>query len=325
MKKNIAAKSIRRYAAALTLAVVVLMLAIPYAQAKYTSKALFEVESGVFEEEIDTGISGVSSSDLDALLTMLLDERFPPGSIYMTTVEDGHPNVGSWALYAEGKVPVGVNPASEAGYDTTAITVDSLSANIANAGQTGGSLGGGANNAIVTLPSGTSLGTLAVEPGSVTLTYDLSAAAYSAGRVNLTGPNIVNSNAIGLDSNHLPAHKHDADIYAKHASHYQACIGPGNYTYSGVRTGGNTTNNEQYASIGNRGKGDGFSVPYGSFPWADLYGTFSGVSATVTAPTVGYIQQAFTGPATISGDQSATVADNTVQPYEVCFIYQRIS
>jgi hypothetical protein len=320
MEKSTAVKSIRRCAAAFTLLLALAVAAAPYAQAKYISSV-----------EIDTGISGVSNSDLNALLIQVLEERYPPGSIYMTTVEDGYPDVGDWSPWAQGRVPVGVN------FDNLEDVVHWAAPN-----ETGGSVGsGGEANATVAI-SGNVTGSATLNPKTVA--YKDGSLVFDATpqKVTLQGPAKFQSDPFTLENKHMPGHTHAVtDMSVTHGQAPQGtsgCPGNNNHSLSDVGTGGSGTTtwparSEQTLEAARNAQRWGVFIHHkgGGEITVDIPLTVSGFSATLTNPaatlnhptfsvtpqTVGAVSRTF------GGSKSAVVADETVQPFITCYMYVR--
>jgi len=340
-REQMNAKSIRRYAAVLTAAVMLLALAAPYISAKYTSPALFEVEDGVFEAYIDTGVSGVSNEDLDALMDLIFEAKYPPGSIYMTTDPGFDPNEvfpGSWALWGVDKVPVGIDAGNR--LDGTGTPVNTSVFDFRSLSSTGGT-GNGTSAAAVTVPA-TSFpaNALGLTNGSVDLINE--SFSISGGSVNISKTTALQSEEAQLTIGLLPQHTHGSTLWIKVYDNRQASSSPTRYTMAS-QAGNTSTETNQFPTDGSwftgstipntdvnkfgvlldeTGKGDKFRFTY-SIDWTQFGRGMSGHTYEYNKPTVGtYPQQTISHDLKL-GDGTATMPDNTIQPYLTCYMYRR--
>lgn len=354
MKKNKAAKSIRRYAAVMTLVFTLFVLLVPYVQAKYISKAKFEAEPGVFEEYIDTGVSGVSNEDLDALFALWMDERYPSGSIFMS-LSPNPPGYGSWTLWGQGLVPLGVDAGNimvNHGFVTASDFTPPY--DFTGPNKTGGNLNGNSSASITASNVGVT-GTIGLSDQSLTLVTQGSIAlttsmGFSNISTSFSGTNSSGTN-ITLGVANTPPHDHNGSDLVSTSTWQDKNTGTsgsptrgdygsgtnrtwGAYDASGTSTADytdttvpSTVNNSNRWGIAvqNSTGGAGFTVP-GVVTWTTT------PSVSYTAPTVDYAshpapvytQQTVTGyDLKANGSDTKNVPDNTLQSYFVCYIYIR--
>jgi len=321
MKKSTATKGVRWGATVLTLLLLLLMVAalLPSVSAKYVGGA----------EEIETGISGVSDADLTALLVLMMEERFPVGSIYMTTTAGGYPSVGMWEILEDdsgisvaGKTLVGVWKGGDAG--------DVIQEG--DVRKSGGSLGGGTNNATATLGGAVS-GDIALTSGKANVNNDGGLVFGSGCGVTLWGSSLTVDHYLTIAQ--MPAHTHSGTMYGYVRNKNQ----PTNNKGKTLIGSGSTRTYPQYDIDDGQAAGYRWNIgPTGinttsyapvkvttDFDLSLLTATLHLPTINYTRPTVSYSPLALELDVTAYDEVQTTVTDTTVQPYEACYIYQRVS
>jgi len=327
MRKHATIRWVETAVLLLTLSLVMVVPLAPYVQAKYVSEA----------DTLVTGINAVSNDDLNDLLKLMMNERYPVGSIYMTTdiTSDTAMGIrfgGAWDVWAQGKVPVGVNTSEVAGV----IHWDEPN-------KTGGDMAGGdTNNATVVVDA-------TISPNVVlnnkSASWTGGSTGFNAMTTTMSGPASINSGSISLASGTVPSHSHPYTLrIGTTGSHHggddknntitdwgtnasQESFTPSSDAYANNGPdnplgGGGTRGNRWGVWIYNRGSGTAFTIPFAITP-----SRFSATIAATTYPlnhqTITIPQQTVTGSTTAKGSQDAKVPNATIQPYVTCYIYVR--
>jgi len=264
-------------------------------------------------EEFDTGINAVSNADLNALINRMMDERYPKGSIYMTTTGQ-LPPVGSWALYSMGRVPVGVNRDNHSGVimDSTITT------------------GGGTVSTIGTIAT---TGNLVVPNVPANITLTAGRAQWTGGTLSFTGGDVRTAATRSIASNSftltnaamIPTHTHSISYTATHWNLDANVCDSSNRNLADPTNGDATRNPPSWTiTIHNTG-GAAFTVPLTHTFGNSGIGSITNPTARLNTPQITYTQQAVNAiNLTVSGSGTANVTDTVLQPYVTCFIYQRI-
>jgi len=299
---------------------------IPHTLAKYVSD-IPDVPSG--EDPFETGISAISNDDLDTMLRMMMNERYPVGSIYITTnTAMNTPTAmanhfgGRWLAFGVERIPVGfagTNSVIAPGVNTTNY-FDDLGRNL---GRTPGGTGG--NNVTVSI-AGQITGPTALSNGGGYWSDNGVAPTAPGGSVPLNPPSGTFASAqIGALA--WPSHTHTStswsgggDTTYHRRSNGSCCtVCCGTHTIYGDRGTGAATN-----VGGTVGGGQGFSL---NVDWPSL------PNATYNAPIISRSlptwnnnpQQSISGfPLSYSLTQNAaTIPDATLQPYVIVYMYIR--
>jgi len=336
MEKNIPVKSIRRYAAVLTLVVIALVLLVPYARAKYVGYAEFVDPDGEVVDEIDTGISGISNDDLSALFTLMMNEKYPVGSIFMTV--DPSMNTagaveahfgGGWEPWGQGRVPVGVNRDGDTLVKADADAIETLMTVNPAAPETGGTMGGGTGNAAVSL-TGTVTG---AAPALSAKTFSLSggglAFTANSGAITLDTPTTFQGTATPWGVDQMPQHNHNinntnngAVTWAtSHNSRKQRAIGSSSPQWAlGHQSAGSPSSHIWTLEIFDRGGPLTLNFPINLTNAARLHAP---TSATLGHPGYNITQQTVDAISLGFSGTSIDIPDNTLQPYFTCYMYRR--
>ena len=310
MERFITVKRFRLFVAVVTALVLAAMLA-PYAGAAYTEYV------GQFNH---ADINGVTVVQADNLFIYMMNEMYPEGSIYMSTdisdVAVIEANFGgNWEAWGQGKVPVGMGGSLPVG-----------------------SVGGSANAAVnmtglpVTLPALTAGGLSLLDQGSVSWSGSVAwSGSYSYdAEYNKT-----------LSVDEMPQHNHDVSSRTI-MGHSSRSKGNGaNFNsdrnvgdYGGGTNYGSTydpatgaTTSYAYVEVGPTGDGESFPVNTSfSLSGADLGPSINGSTGSLGTPSInsgGSHQTVTDNSLTAGGSGTATVTDNTVQPYITCYMYKR--
>lgn len=348
MKKFLTAKNRKRLAVAATLLVLVVLMAfgVPYAVAKYIEAT----------QPINTGISGVSNADMNALITLIMNERYPKGSIYMTTDPTG-PDAsvpGTWELWGQGMVPVGVDNVTDNGalakgnwlYDLSGnplTYVDPAVIDFRSAGLTGGSLtGSGAIKVTATGSIGVT-GNIYLKPGGLTLDANSGKVSLSDAVISLKSGTVY-SDAVRLGASQLPRHRHETSsittmlrdldsgsqsgikrlAYATNASGtttwppgYDSSKPADRSLWGVYDTSTSPAATEDIPSLGFAVDLSNFTAGFSPYP-----------AGTITNPPFNYDDQEIDVAAsklTTSGFITSSVTDETLQPYVTCYMFRRAS
>ncbi|MCL2300883.1 MAG: hypothetical protein FWC27_12145 [Firmicutes bacterium] len=279
MEKNKPAKSIRRYVIVLTLVVVMLAVLVPYVQGKYFGDALYEDASGDYVNLIDTGVSGISNEDLDSLFKLIMNERYPEGSIYMTTSEDLNTPTkmsehfgGTWSVWAVNEVPVGIDKNNK--LDGT--TQVSQSVFDFHEPTSGGSAGGSTSGSVA-VPKTAFTQELELTAGKVTLSGETFSLSGGSVAINTTysSTSPLKSNTISLAGpstdklKYLPDHGHTITWWGKFRqwrSGVGASIGNDRHEMittsdTSIHNAANDWNNANSKGTNDYGRYDGSTVP----------------------------------------------------------------
>jgi len=333
MERSLTIKGMRWIIIALTLLIVstaLLVTLVPSTNAKYVGNAV----------EIDTGINGLSEAHVNELLLMMLDERYPIGSIYMTTT-GACPPVGGWAILkdSDGRVPVGVW--ESAGGDVLHETA---------ARRTGGNPNGSSSDIVVSTNGSIDVkGNIGLTPGDVEVS---GGSVQIGGTVTLNGSESFTTDNLTIEEKNLPSHTHTATLNALPTSYpnpsgngtflgfvsseygspsaYTVALSAftnrtspaGAYVYPNKTSGGTTFDKTPFKVTKNFVLADNFT--------AALVNDGSGnpLRADLTNHVITYTDQAIDANAAslqVNGSNTLAIGDNTVQPYDTCYFYQRIS
>jgi len=286
-----------------------------------------------FEAE-PTGISGVSDADLKQLLKFFLEERFPVGSVYMTVSTDlndttkmnthfnQYGSTMNWVRIGQQRVPVGY--AATNAVDGTVNFGNYFDA-VPKTGGTGGGTGTGTYSISGTVTSGSTgltAGGVVWDPvGSLTLPAKTDAVTLTNGPATLSA------------INYLPAvsHRHSFTYNTTRNIEIKSCGSPcGSGSISNLvnridalayDAGGGWS-----VTISNFTGGNGFTVTIPAPNITNLPQYTNPTGVTLKNPTWDYGAQAISGfPLSFSYNDSATLADATMQPYVICHMYMRQS
>jgi len=323
-------KGFRRCAAAFALCVALAVLLAPFAGARYNENVA----------NINSQFSKVTAVEADNLMIDLMNRLYPVGCIYMSTTISNLTGAnsmqehfgGTWARFAQGRVPMGVDPATPA-YATALLT--------------GGAMNSAGTATTITLPAaGLSVG------GTIGLTPGNAVNSSATGTLTIPHPdNVVNfavtlptiasiAGSHTLSATQIPTHNHGVGTYhVGHRNPRQNASG-GTWwarvdeTANAAQT--NVVNQPGGGSwrlnIGNWGTAatTAFTATFATMPNLNST-TFTRTptfpTATYTLPTIEYQQQTVSGYNLTAGAGSGTVTvpDNTLQPYEICYMYVRMT
>ena len=263
--------------------------------------------------------------------TELFDAFYPVGAIYQTTadIDPGDIFGGNWAQIEGGRTLLG-----------------------AGAGFTAGGKGGGTDTDYTTPPA-TLTGSVSDVGGSVSLTGTVSAvganAALSGTASGIGGPFSLNFTHT-LTVAQMPAHTHNVPAHAHPLDHSHPYAGPQNtsgWPDNSSRTSSNSGDNYSYwtgngsTTTSSNSTGNGLTAAWGGNTGNTGSGTAFTFTNTGTASGFGGIAGAtipaagWSGTAAASGTvfgltgnvsvSSSGLADKTMQPYVVVYIWERVS
>jgi len=310
----------------LAVLLLVCLVSAPFASAQYTDSitvlgGLGGISRDALEEMLDLvackcaggggcecggGGGGACACECTCEICTFL-KAHPVGSIYMA-VEDIDPQTtygGEWERWGQGRVPVGVGAATD--YNTVGDTSFKPQAYL-TPGELGGTQGG-TGSASVTLSGVPVTGSVPLIGGGVTLngggitSADITSASASGGSV------AVNNHTLTIAQ--IPSHTHPI---------YRAGDGGGSWDGSGLAGSPRNAwagNVSSLATGGGEGHNHGTTVTWPGY-------THPGHTLSLNAPT-------FERPTvdtdamdlTASGTGSATIDDETIQPYVTCYMWKR--
>jgi len=326
MKRTLAAKNFRRSAAVLAVLIALSAVLAPCAGAVYGDGYIEKVAN--INDYDSTDIDGVTALQAENLMIYLLNKMYPVGSIYMTTeiTDPGDMAThfgGSWIRWGEGRIPVGAD-----------LTDPDYMFNTMGGG-TGGGMGGASNPAVdpVDMPA---TGTLPAFSNSVTI---LTAGYRTVGGVTRNDTPGTAAGNYGFAKNFSTSF--NGQFTPPLLQHQHGTVGFGystfGRTYTNAATAGasagtpNTnstgTNNVFAASITSDGPGG--NVVYNN----TLTISPANYGVAHTFPDTTYRQptiddgggQKLSHNIVVTAEGTVEANDTTVQPYQTCYMYMRMS
>jgi hypothetical protein len=252
------------------------------------------------------------------LFIHLMNQMYPVGSIYMTTEFETPGEMsahfgGTWERWAQGRVPVGVDP------NDPAFAL----------GIMGGSLGGPVTTAIgpVNVPLA---GGLSITAGRADIiqTGTGAGSATHGGNPSLSLRNFSQtiSGTRTLDSSHVPTHNHggtNALTRTFGTSQYSNSTGSDGHVRRNNAANGGFSGNTTSTSIGNATITATFDVVLPRAGDSISFTRFPGFS--YTPPQRTYTPQELTPDITLEVSGMISATDTTVQPYITCYMYVRVA
>lgn len=294
---------------------------------------------------LDVGLgNSVARTDTDNLFIYMMNRSLPVGSIYMTddpalsTVPLMNAHFGgTWEVWGEGRVPVGVDGIKDSPFEFN--------------NQTGGKLNATTGAAAVPLvsPAWSIKGGISITKGSLTRT-DSGGVTFSSTAPVVTGSGsgvTYQNTGVTLTNANLPSHTHENKLWITYnslkdgnnsiftdSSRRRAqsgadpgSAGDGGYRYRDTRAG-YTNDLCSYWSLDIKApspNGAAFTVAVTSFNFASYSATFSVPNRNYTPPEPSYTGHEIQSQSysVTSGGATVSFKDETEQPYQTVYMYRR--
>jgi len=289
----------------LVLAMALSVKVLPYTNAKYVSN-IPNVPGGA--DPIKTGISGISNDDMDTLLRIMMNARYPVGSLYITTsvaTAEGMTALfgGGWTPYGGGRALVGFTGSMPATGGSAIGGNGGMNATIRIAGDVD------ANKALLDGRGWWStVGTLGVTSYPVTLRNPTGTMTQNWSMPLVNHTHTLNINGITTASSNLGSRTQVSPCCSSNENMATGNNGTGTVTTNPKGSGTPVTFTSAYPNLTN--------APSYTYP------TYSLTNPSWNAPQ---LQNTISGlPMPFSYDKlTFTIPDKTLQPYVTVYMYVR--